>query len=188
MKKINLFVFVFMSIIVSLTVYANDKEDEWVKKHMTEEQEAKEKKEKADRAFLASPFKNYLLGSLKLSANFGKTNTSGFLAEENAVAQLRLRSSESVWAVKLGYFDKPVLRDIFLTGGQEKLDEYRKRKKDAFRWAWLDAVKLNMQFGFGKTIEENAVTDNFKTEEKTIYYIGISYQLPLSKFGNEFIE
>ena len=173
---------------MSVTGYASEEQDRWVKKQMAKEQKTKEEKAIRDKAFLASPIKNIFLGSLKFKANYGRTDTSGFTAEGDATAQVSFDSEEYVWVTKFGYFNKPILKDIYLAGDQKRLDSYRRNKNEAIRWALFDAVKFNMQVGYGKSIKEEAGLDNYTTEEKSNYYIGISYELPLSKFGNEFIE
>jgi hypothetical protein len=188
MKKIILLGLVMISVMVSVTGYAGEEHDRWVEKQMVNEQKNEQKTAMRDKAFVASPIKNFFLGSLNFKATYGLTNASGTTTEGAGIAPVSFKSDESVWETKFGYFDKPILRDIYLAGNMKNLSTYRKNKNKAVRWALLDAFKLNIHGAYGKTAKDEAGTDNFTTEEKFTYYVGISYELPLSKFGDEFIE
>lgn len=186
MKKIILIGLVVISVMVSVTGYAGEIHDKWVEKQIANEQ----KKEKRDKDFVASPIKNFFLGSLYFKTNYKLTNASGTSAEGVDIAPISFKSDESLWETSFGYFDKPIFRDIYLAGNMENLSTYRKNKNKACRWAWLDAFKLTIWGAYGKTVtlEDKAGTDNFTTEDKFYYRVGISYELPLSKFGDEFVE
>lgn len=155
---------------------------------MEQEEQDKIKRAARDRDFVNAPFENFFLGSLKLKADYGYTDTSGYTEHVGNATLVELDTDQSVWGVKFGYFNKKLLRDIYLFGSQNNIDYYRKSKNKAFRWAFLDAVKFNMYAGYGKTEIEGSGLNNITIDERSNYYVGISYELPLSRLGNEFVE
>ena len=149
-----------------------------------------EKTRAKDRNFTKAPLKNFFLGSLKFKADYGWTDANGFTIKSVNTAPLEFKTDESLWGAKFGYFNKPILKDIYLAGGQDNIDRYRRYKNKPIRWALIDTVKFNMHVGYGRsaTVSEEAGEASFTTKEKSNYYVGISYELPLSRLGNKFVE
>lgn len=174
--------------LVSSVVKSDGELDKWVEKQIAKEQKAKYAKETQDRNFVKDPIKNFLLGSLKFKSNIGYTDTNGFSDGSGNATQINFRSNETVWGVKLGYFGKKIVRDIYLSGDLKRLDKYRKKKNDAVRWALIDAVKLNMSVGYGQSINNPKGAGNYTRDARTNFFVGLSYEVPLGKLGAEFIE
>lgn len=99
---------------------------------------------------------------------------------------LKFDEEELTADAKVGWFGKPVLRDLYLLrGGDEAAERYLLDwKKDRIRWALLDAFKVDGWFGYGSQLENPEGNDNSQVRSGHNFYLGFSYKLPLERvFG-----
>ena len=165
----------------------------WVEKSYDAAMEKEKDRSNDDERYLSNRIGSFFIGDLKLRGEYGYTNTNNTTSEPSAALPAHLDEDQTIYNVKFGWFDKKILRDIYLlTGTRERLKEYRNHKtKDKFyRWAWLDAVTVSANLGYGKVLEEGAGFElepgDQRTKKNKLYFIGMKYEVPLSKLGGVF--
>ena len=154
--------------------------------------------------YLKKPVWSFLLGDLKFRANAGYTETVGSehlrprvsLPDPgnsgNSAHKARLDHRKEAYGVEVGWFGKPVLRDVSFLFFQkeEKIKKHRKEVKKAEREVKgnldslvFDALKLDLSFGFGRSIVDNlAGQQTLETYNKTFFTVAVHYSIPLSQF------
>ncbi|MEX2208287.1 MAG: hypothetical protein WEF50_18855 [Myxococcota bacterium] len=160
----------------------------WKQKWPTDEAGQKLRDQLLDKLFLEQPalsaIATFFVESLKLSADGGVANMTGRNGGpgQDSNTPARFDHTEWVYSLKLGWKDKPILKDFYLlTGNEASLDKYRAmaRRKSAWRWALLDAVTVNASYSFGSTITDPDGDDNFTTKAKGGYEVKAAYTLPI---------
>ena len=150
------------------------------------------------KEYLRKPIRSFLLGDLKFKANAGYTETVGSnrlrsrgrRSDEDGDESGRLDNRAEAYGVEVGWFGKPVLRDFFFLFWDKDIEEHRKAVEKAKRtgegnWDSLgfDAVKLDLSFGFGRSIVDNlAGQQTLETYNKTFFTVGVHYSIPLRQF------
>ena len=132
---------------------------------------------------------NGILGSLMIKAGAGYTDQSQTTLDPSSSSAASLKLTDD-WAfnVQIGYYGRPLLRDIFLlTGDQARLDEYRTwGQGDPWRWAFLEAFKFDANLSYGRQVDPTTTGSAFKTSDKGGYYVGARYEVPLENLGQPF--
>ncbi len=171
------------------TVFANDNESNKTAPTLASLVEARDNLKPSDERFLKERNKNFWLGSLKLQAKAGLTNTSGSVATDDELP-VDLRSEEFVRSVEFGWIKKPLFRDILLTGDAhgKGIEVYRSNKGRPYRVFFLDAVMVTAKVGYGSTLTNEKASSEITTEDKSNYYVGISYEVSFEKLGSPFQE
>jgi hypothetical protein len=130
------------------------------------------------------------LRSFKLAADVAFTNNGGTRSGPLIAVPAGI-DDQFVGNGKLGWYGKPILRDLYLLAPGTTLDRlaaYRARR-DLVKWGLLEAVKVNVNGGYGSIIKDPEGGDNFTIDEGFVFTAGIAYELPLDRlFGLRFEE
>lgn len=141
-----------------------------------------------DTTFLTQSFGSrvgsFFLGSMKFGADGGVTNTTGRNGGPGQELNTPARFNETEWVYnfKLGWVDKPFLKDLYLlTGDRDRLSSYREeaRWSNPHRWGLLDALTISASYSYGSTVTDPRGDNNFTTKAKGGYEVKAAYSLPL---------
>lgn len=139
------------------------------------------KAERRDREYAEKWWKrprNLLLEGSQVQASFGFTDNDGSLREGRDVP-LPLDDTQ-VAHIRVGWFDKPILRDLRFLLGPSEIKAYREQgPDDPRRVAFWDAIKFDAFIGYGDTVKETDGSLTEDTEKGQIKYIGVRYEIPL---------
>jgi hypothetical protein len=126
---------------------------------------------------------------MHITADGGVSNGVFDSASINQRHVSELSETEFQYGMKIGYKDRPILRDIWLLSGDAaRVKAYRERKGEFRRWGFADALTLKAEVGWGTTIEPDDNKERFTTAEDLIFEVGVQYSLPLENFGFPFKE
>lgn len=162
------------------------------------EREVKEDEQATDKKeYLKKPRSSFFLGDLEFKANAGYTETVGssrlrprFILPNHLDNRARLDNRAEAYGVEVGWFGKPVLRDFFFLFGNKNIKKHGDAVKEAKKEGKgnldslvFDAVKLDLSFGFGRSIVDNlAGQQTLETYNKTFFTVGVHYSIPLRQF------
>ena len=134
--------------------------------------------------FRLTGLEHFVLGSMGATARAGRTNTASS-ADPASASNLPVEIDETdVKEVKVGYDDKPILRDLYglvtSTFGPYKPPTRQGALDDLF----IDAFKLQSTVAFGDVLKlHNGMVDESKLTttdaNQTTYSVFLSYKLPL---------
>ena len=174
------------------------------------EQAAKENEQatNGEAKYLEKPRWSFFLGDLEFRANAGYTETVGSSRlrprislpdrrpgkyrdrSDSSDNRARLDHRKEAYGVEVGWFGKPVLRDVSFLFFQKKIKEHRdavekakKNGKGNLDSLFFDAVKLDLSFGYGRSIVDNlAGQQTLATYNKTFFTVAVHYSIPLRQF------
>jgi hypothetical protein len=132
---------------------------------------------------------------MQLRARAGVTNNDGDNDLASGVTK-DLDSTTTDLGLEVGYYGRPILRDIVLRNSDGALRNYvvwksnrRKRlnedwqKEDWINLMLIDAVKLDLTVGYGRVIEDPQGEDNGETKTKGTYTARLRWELPLDFYA-----
>lgn len=131
-----------------------------------------------------------LLEGAWLKAHGGITNHDGDSITAAGVATDLDKTVED-YAVEIGWYGRPILRDALLHNSEEFRREYacwsaRKRKHELRRpddwiyWGLVEAVRIDLTIGYGTLVDDPVGDLNAKTDTGTRYNATIRWEIPLS--------
>jgi hypothetical protein len=126
----------------------------------------------------------FVFESMKFTGDGGVTNETGRNGGpgQDLTTPARFDSTEWVYSLKLGWEDKPFVRDLYLLRGRRSaLEKYELagERLDCWRWGFVDAVTLNASYSYGSTITDLDGDNNFTTKARGGYEVKVAYTVPL---------
>lgn len=137
----------------------------------------------ADQCYHDNRGWNLLFGGLEFTADGGLSNGIFDSASINQRSVSELSETEFQYGFKIGYSERPIIRDFLLLTEIKSPEAYRDLKHDVYRWAFMDAVTMKAEVGWGTTIEPDDRKERFTTSEDLIFEVGLQYSLPLENLG-----
>ncbi len=129
----------------------------------------------------------------KLQARAALTNNDG---DQTSASGARIDLDKTIFdgGFDIGYFKRPIARDIWLRVSPERREKYARWKKGSGKrdwenfanWAVIDAIKLDLNGGWGTVINDPQGDDNSTTDKRGVYRVGLSWEIPLSESNNPF--
>jgi hypothetical protein len=139
-------------------------------------------KETNDRRYLSNRPLSLVAGSSKVALDGAYTNNAGSRTGPAIDVGVEL-DDRFVGNARLGWYDKPILRDAYLLGpgaSLTRLEEYRSRK-DFLKWGLLDAVKLSANCGYGSLVNDPEGDNNFTVDDGFVFDVRLTYAVSLDK-------
>ncbi len=116
-----------------------------------------------------------LLTDLKFTAQLGRTDSTSDTDDAFGNSISEEIEDETVRNVGFGYYKKPVFKHMFLKS--KKFSKAERGSNEKFEKFFLDNLMFSANVSYGSTITDPKGDDNFETEDKTSYYIGLDYEL-----------
>jgi hypothetical protein len=134
-----------------------------------------------DRRGSITPYERALLSGAKVSIEGGRTNEAGF-TEDGVSLPVRFDSATDTWKFTFGYLGKPVLLDAVNLWRETMSDAGPLPASAQDRTAWrelvLDALKLDLSYGYGRTAK-SLIDDSRSTDDRSTFRVNAKYELPL---------
>jgi len=137
------------------------------------------KAHKKPKAEPTPPLKQLFLGDLKFKAGLGYTDTDANTDDSIGNSISRKIKDTTARNIKIGYFNKPIVKDIRDVFGIEATTGELEDKL-------LSRLKFNMYGAYGNTISDPKGPDNFETKTETTYHIGLTYEIPILDLIKEY--
>ena len=155
-------------------------------------------KEKGKEKELSAKWKRYrektstlhqVLEGLSFRADAGWTNTDGDRTVASGV-EIDLDETQFVGGFNIGFFGRPIARDVALRVSDGLADEYagwaargktRRYGWDSFKmWGLVDAFKLDFYGGWGSVVNDPQGDDNSTTDTRGRYTVRLRWEIPLT--------
>jgi hypothetical protein len=144
-------------------------------------EKSKECAEKADRHFAMGNGWRFVLGGAKLKASGNVGNSTGKQLDGDTGEIIGLDEDETSGSIGVGYYEKSIARDLlFLAGKKEEYIDYcESGGNDTTNVLFWDAIKLDVEGGYGSALKEDGMDKDLEYDEKWRYSVGLSYEVPL---------
>ena len=126
-------------------------------------------------------FKNLVFGDAKFNIDLGYTNNIGAKDKTGLNVPIKVNEDIEEYEVSVGYSDKPIIRDFWFYFKKDKaINRYKELKaaNSPVISGFFDAVTFYAKIGYGKTLQNSAISNEFTETHNTNYSIGINYEVP----------
>jgi hypothetical protein len=141
------------------------------------------------RKYRAKERGSLLTENLWFKGRGGWANADGDRNNANGV-QMDLDGTEFDAGLDLGYYKRPLLRDILMRASDRPLGGYaswvaskRPRTPDKLLyWGLVDAIKVDFYGGYGRVVKDPHGSDNSGTDSKGTFNAKLLWEIPLHNF------